>query len=75
MIFVDLFQHVIPQNHRNSQLFYARWIVHKRVTTAVGATVQIFIAVVQFFDNAKEVIDTMYYHVSKVCAVRSGESQ
>jgi hypothetical protein len=39
---------------------------------AVGATVQIFIDVVQFFDNAKEVVHTMYYHVSKVCACKIG---
>jgi hypothetical protein len=66
--------HVLPplDQYQNTQLFYARWIVRRRVTMAVGATVQIFIDVVQFFDNAKEVVDTMYYHVSKVCACKIG---
>jgi hypothetical protein len=66
--------HVLPplNHYRNTQLFYSRWIVRRRVTMAVGATVQIFIDVVQFFDNAKEVVHTMYYHVSKVCACKIG---
>jgi hypothetical protein len=73
-MFVHLILNVLPalDQYQNTQLFCARWIVRRRVTMAVGATVQIFIDVVQFFDNAKEVVHTMYYHVSKVCACKIG---
>jgi hypothetical protein len=43
----------------------ARVIVSRRILTLYIAIAKIFIVVVQFFDNAGEMMDAMYYHPLK----------
>jgi hypothetical protein len=43
----------------------ARVIVSRRILTLYIAIAMIFIVVVQFFDNAGEMMDAMYYHPLK----------